>query len=591
MIFITTLKTEAGQSYHTMPRRTITFSRNVFLPLTTVCRNRCGYCCFRTPVQEGCLMEPPAVEEVLRKGAVLGCTEALFTFGERPELEPGFDAYLSRTGYGKFLDYVYAMCKKSIDIGILPHTNAGILTYDEMAVLREVNASMGIMLETTAEVPAHSKSPGKKPEVRLAMMEDAGRLKIPFTTGLLLGIGETPADREASLHAIRDLHRRYGHIQEIIIQNFCGKPGTPMADYPGPGKDEICGTIRLAREILPHEIAIQIPPNLTDAKDLIPCGVDDLGGISPLTIDYVNPEHPWPEIDALKGLVGDAVLTERLCIYQRFIEKGWYHPGMKPLITRLAHSIERERGDLKQKAMLYAGKAKSVYHTDIAGQLIVEFRDDITAFDGGKKDVLKNKGNYNADVSAFFFSYLEEHGVKTHFVRMLDEKRMAVKKLEMIPLEVIVRNFAAGSIVRNYPFREGAPLRPPVIVIDYKDDSRHDPMLNDDLIVALKLATPSELKMMKAIALKVNSLLSALLKKQGITLVDFKLEFGKAGKTICLGDEISMDSMRLWDAKTGESLDKDVYRFDKGDVMAAYDRVARRITAKGKKGTMKKKRK
>jgi phosphoribosylaminoimidazole-succinocarboxamide synthase len=241
--------------------------------------------------------------------------------------------------------------------------------------------------------------------------------------------------------------------------------------------------------------------------------------------------------------------------------------------------------------MLYAGKAKSVYHTDIAGQLIVEFRDDITAFDGGKKDVLKNKGNYNADVSAFFFSYLEEHGVKTHFVRMLDEKRMAVKKLEMIPLEVIVRNFAAGSIVRNYPFREGAPLRPPVIVIDYKDDSRHDPMLNDDLIVALKLATPPELKKIKVIALKVNRLLSDLLKKQGITLVDFKLEFGKAGKAICLGDEISMDSMRLWDAKTGESLDKDVYRFDKGDVMAAYDRVARRITAKGKKGTMKKKRK
>ncbi len=244
---------------------------------------------------------------------------------------------------------------------------------------------------------------------------------------------------------------------------------------------------------------------------------------------------------------------------------------------------------MKQKDLLYAGKAKSVYRTDTAGRLIVKFRDDITAFDGGKKDTLKDKGNYNANVSAFFFSYLEEHGVKTHFIRMLDADRMVVKRLTMIPLEVIVRNFAAGSIVRNYPFKEGAPLKPPVIVIDYKDDSRHDPMLNDDLIVALKIVTPAELKKIKAAALKVNSLLSALLKKEGITLVDFKIEFGKAGTAICLGDEISMDSMRLWDAKTGESLDKDVYRFDKGDVMATYNRVARRIMntetkkAKGKK--------
>jgi phosphoribosylaminoimidazole-succinocarboxamide synthase len=166
---------------------------------------------------------------------------------------------------------------------------------------------------------------------------------------------------------------------------------------------------------------------------------------------------------------------------------------------------------------------------------------------------------------------------------------MAVKKLDMIPLEVIVRNVAAGSIVRNYPFREGAPLKPPVIVIDYKDDSRHDPMLNDDLIVALKLCTPEELKKIKAMALKVNGLLAALLKKQGITLVDFKLEFGKAGRTICVGDEISMDSMRLWDAKTGESLDKDVYRFDKGDVMATYDRVSKRITARKSAAAAKKK--
>jgi phosphoribosylaminoimidazole-succinocarboxamide synthase len=242
---------------------------------------------------------------------------------------------------------------------------------------------------------------------------------------------------------------------------------------------------------------------------------------------------------------------------------------------------------LKQKSLLYTGKAKSVYHTDVKGQLIVEFRDDITAFDGGKKDVLKNKGSYNAEVSAFIFGYLEKNGVKTHFVKMLDPRRMVVRELSMIPLEVIVRNLAAGSIVRNYPFREGTKLNPPVIVIDYKDDARHDPMLNDDLIVALKLATPPELVKIKTIALEINRLLVKLMASQGITLVDFKIEFGRGGRTIYLGDEISMDSMRLWDKLTGESLDKDVYRFNKGDVMAIYNRVAQRIMEKPGKTNVK----
>lgn len=233
---------------------------------------------------------------------------------------------------------------------------------------------------------------------------------------------------------------------------------------------------------------------------------------------------------------------------------------------------------MKQKSLLYTGKAKSVYRTDAKGKLIVEFRDDITAFDGGKKDVLKNKGSYNAEVSAFIFQYLEQNGVQTHFLNMIDDHRMVVRELAMIPLEVIVRNIAAGSIVRNFPFREGAPLKPPVIVIDYKDDARHDPMANDDIIIALGLTTAQELKKIKTIALEVNRLLSKLLLAQGITLVDFKLEFGRQGRTIYLGDEISMDSMRLWDKKTGASLDKDVYRLNKGDVMATYNSVASRIT-------------
>jgi phosphoribosylaminoimidazole-succinocarboxamide synthase len=233
---------------------------------------------------------------------------------------------------------------------------------------------------------------------------------------------------------------------------------------------------------------------------------------------------------------------------------------------------------MNQRDLLYEGKAKSVYRTEKKGRLIVRFRDDITAFDGGKKDVLKDKGSYNARVSAFLFSYLEDHGVKTHFIGMLNDTTMVVRELAMIPLEVIVRNFAAGSIVRNYPFEEGQALKPPVIVIDFKDDKRHDPMLNDDLIFALKILTPPELKKVKAIALKINNLLIDLLALQDITLVDFKMEFGKQGSNIYLGDEISMDSMRLWDKKTGESLDKDVYRFNKGDVMATYDTVAYRIT-------------
>ncbi len=324
-----------------MQRRVITFSRNVFLPLTTVCRNRCGYCSFRTPVQAGCVMAPADVEQVLICGAQAGCTEALFTFGEHPEEEPGFDACIRAAGYATILDYCMAMCRAGIGYGILPHTNAGILTYEEMEWLRQVNASMGLMLETTADLPVHKGSKGKSPEVRLAMLEDAGRLKIPFTTGLLLGIGETVADREESLVAIRDVHRRYGHIQEVILQNFCPKPGTVMAAFHVPSTEEICATVRLAREILPKEIAVQIPPNLIDAALLIGCGVDDLGGVSPLTIDYVNPEHPWPAIAELNTIVGDALLRERLCIYPRYIEKGWYHPDLQPLIKRLEQTIKQ----------------------------------------------------------------------------------------------------------------------------------------------------------------------------------------------------------------------------------------------------------
>ncbi|MFA5614055.1 MAG: phosphoribosylaminoimidazolesuccinocarboxamide synthase [Methanoculleus sp.] len=234
---------------------------------------------------------------------------------------------------------------------------------------------------------------------------------------------------------------------------------------------------------------------------------------------------------------------------------------------------------MKQVDLLYAGKAKSVYRTDDPEVYIVKFRDDITAFDGEKKDTLSGKGRHNAEVSSFLFRLLEENGIGTHYLAGLEPATIAVRRLEMFPLEVIVRNIAAGSVVHRYPFCEGEPLDPPVIVIDYKSDERHDPMLNDDLIYALGLATPEELDQIKAMALAVNEVLREYLDQRGITLVDFKLEFGHHDGEIVVGDEISMDSMRLWDKETGASLDKDVYRFSKGDVMETYAGVAERILA------------
>ena len=243
---------------------------------------------------------------------------------------------------------------------------------------------------------------------------------------------------------------------------------------------------------------------------------------------------------------------------------------------------------MKQKKLLYTGKAKSVYRTDVKGKLIVEFRDDITAFDGGKKDTLKNKGSYNAGVSAFFFDYLEKNGVKTHFLEMLDERRMVVRELSMIPLEVIVRNIAAGSIVRNYPFKEGTlktagdrdrlqgrlPARP--------DAQRRPDRGAENCNTGRTQKDQEDRAQDQHPPLQPDG-------KAGDHPRGLQMEFGRQGKTIYLGDEISMDSMRLWDKKTGESLDKDVYRFNKGDVMATYNRVAARITKKPKAGVAKKK--
>jgi len=317
----------------------ITFSRNVFLPLTHVCGNACGYCSFKEPVADGCVMSPDAVKATLDRGAEFSCTEALFTFGERPELERGFTAHLQKFGYDSILDYCYDMSRYALSNGILPHSNVGIITEEEMARMRTVTASMGLMLETTADVSAHRHSPGKDPAVRIEMIETAGKLKIPFTTGLLLGIGESRADRIESLQVIADIQRRYGHTQEIIIQNFCPKPGTEMADVPGATLDTVADTLQLAAEILPESISVQIPPNLADAGRLLAYGVNDLGGVSPVTIDYINPEHPWPALDELKTIASGYDVCERLCVYERYCTAEWIDAGILPLVLELKKKV------------------------------------------------------------------------------------------------------------------------------------------------------------------------------------------------------------------------------------------------------------
>jgi FO synthase subunit 1 len=218
----------------------------------------------------------------------------------------------------------------------LPHCNLGVLTRDDLKELKDVNVSMGLMLETTAELEAHSHSPGKDPAARLQMIEEAGELKIPFTTGLLIGIGESEEDRIHSLEAIRAVHERYKHIQEVILQPFLPKPATAMENANSPQFDAMKETVRAARSILPEEIAIQVPPNLTSPKELIELGASDLGGISERTIDYINPEAPWPTEEELRTRIAPYELRERLPIYPRYIKKGWYSDELKPLIERYA---------------------------------------------------------------------------------------------------------------------------------------------------------------------------------------------------------------------------------------------------------------
>ncbi len=333
----------------------ITYSKKVFIPLTRLCRDRCHYCTFATT--PGRVPAPflsiDEVLEIAEAGRALGCKEALFTLGDRPE--DRWDAakrWLEEAGYDSTLDYVRGVSIRVLEAtGLLPHLNPGVMSWQEMARLKPVSPSMGMMLETTSREifqdrsGAHFGSPDKDPEVRLRVLEDAGRSSIPFTTGVLIGIGETLADRADALFAIRRTSRAYRGIQEVIVQNFRAKPDTAMARRPDAEMDELIATVAVARLVLGPAVRLQAPPNLIDDQfsRVLAAGIDDWGGVSPLTPDHVNPERPWPQIDELTARTADAgfTLAERLTIYPEFVKAGepWLDPRLRAHVDALADPV------------------------------------------------------------------------------------------------------------------------------------------------------------------------------------------------------------------------------------------------------------
>jgi 7,8-didemethyl-8-hydroxy-5-deazariboflavin synthase CofG subunit len=312
--------------------RLVTYSRKVFIPLTNLCRDSCGYCTFvrRPGDPRARTLTPDEVLAIARAGAAAGCHEALFSLGDKPERRhPEHGAWLAEHGYASTIEYLAAMCQRVLDeTGLLPHANPGAMSPADVALLRETNASMGIMLESTsdrllARGQAHWASPDKVPAVRLATLRAAGEQRVAFTTGMLIGIGETLAERVDTLLAIRDLHAEYGHIQEIIIQNFRAKPDIAMAAWPEPDETEMLRTIAVTRLLFGPEMNVQAPPNLTPGAYPIylTAGSNDWGGVSPVTPDHINPEAPWPELVALEQATAAAgfTLRERLALYPEYV--------------------------------------------------------------------------------------------------------------------------------------------------------------------------------------------------------------------------------------------------------------------------------
>lgn len=329
-----------GESQENFQKTVISYSRNVFLPVTNICRNNCSYCSFRRESEDGAwfLSEEEALD-LAGKGKESDCSEALITLGERPETQEKAKKRLEEMGHEDTVEYLESLCKKVLELGLLPHTNAGLLNEEELQRLKRYNASMGLMLECAAEVSAHRESPGKDPEIRLEMIESAGKLQIPFTTGILVGIGENWRDRVQSLLEIRKLQEKYGHIQEVIIQPFTPKSGTPMENASPPTHSEILSTLVTAKNVMP-DMNIQIPPNLTsEFSDFLHLGVNDFGGISSVTPDFINPENPWPEIAELKSKVNKAgcEIRERLPIYPKFTRKpDFMSEEIEPVVEELS---------------------------------------------------------------------------------------------------------------------------------------------------------------------------------------------------------------------------------------------------------------
>jgi 7,8-didemethyl-8-hydroxy-5-deazariboflavin synthase CofG subunit len=329
--------------------RVLTYSPKVFLPITNLCRDRCTYCTFRKDPADPAAwtMTPADIRAWSGRGKRLGCIEALMCLGDKPELAfRSYRALLAGLGYPTTVAYLVRACEIALEVGLLPHTNAGVLSRDDMRRLRPLNVSMGLMLETVAERlrdrgEVHQWAPDKEPRLRLAMLEAAGELRIPFTTGLLLGIGETLAERVDTLVAIRALHRRHGHVQEVIVQSFRAKPTIPRADAPEPDVDDLARTVAVARLLLDPEVSVQVPPNLSRPGEhaaLIAAGLNDWGGISPLTPDYVNPEAPWPHVASLAETCRGAGygLAPRLPIYPAFVAApGFLDGGLRSAVEVL----------------------------------------------------------------------------------------------------------------------------------------------------------------------------------------------------------------------------------------------------------------
>ncbi|MFI5308095.1 MAG: 7,8-didemethyl-8-hydroxy-5-deazariboflavin synthase CofG [Polyangiales bacterium] len=332
--------------------RVATFSPKVFLPITNLCRNRCDYCSFRrSPGEAGAwTMSHDEVSTWLERARAQGCVEALLCLGDKPE--GAFRDYreqLRTLGHDSTVDYLEWACLRALELGLLPHTNAGVLSKDEMRRLKRVNVSLGLMLENVSPrlcepgMP-HHRAPDKRPAVRLRMLEEAGELAIPFTTGILVGIGETRRERVQSLLAIAALHRRHGHIQEVIVQNFTPRPNVPMAESEAPDDVEMAHAVAMARLILGPDVSVQSPPNLNPERTalLLRAGINDFGGISPVSPDYINPRHPWPQLEGLARACRDEgfALQPRLPIYPRYLAAEGF------LDETLRAAVVAARGDM-----------------------------------------------------------------------------------------------------------------------------------------------------------------------------------------------------------------------------------------------------